>query len=180
MRNCHRCLAIILESFIRNQGIDEPVHGYVRLGNHVQCVRLFMPLVMVSLDGACGDVICGRCKGYNQFMGRISRSCDVNFEDCDDVNHRCNFLRPEEFHKDSMRAMKLMGICSCEDSDVRPVNEAARKRELRELEEKFKAISQHIHDSAFAEVWFGENPCGIFGATPTDLMHAFLHGALSA
>jgi len=39
-------------------------------------------------------------------------------------------------------------------------------------------LSTHMHTSAFLHVWFGENPNGIYGATPTDLMHAFLHGII--
>ena len=35
-----------------------------------------------------------------------------------------------------------------------------------------------MHISAFSEIWFGENPNGIYGATPTDLMHAFLQGII--
>jgi len=30
--------------------------------------------------------------------------------------------------------------------------------------------------SVLIHVWFGENPNGIYGETPMDLMHAFLHG----
>jgi len=33
-----------------------------------------------------------------------------------------------------------------------------------------------MHESAFNNIWFGDNPHGIYGAVPTDLMHAFLHG----
>jgi len=33
-----------------------------------------------------------------------------------------------------------------------------------------------LRESAFNNIWFGGNPHGIYGAVPTDLMHAFLHG----
>ncbi len=37
----------------------------------------------------------------------------------------------------------------------------------------------HMHTSAFLHVWFGAvNPNGIYSATPTDLMHVFLHGII--
>ena len=32
-RNYHHCLSIILESLIRNQGLEEPVYGFVRIGD---------------------------------------------------------------------------------------------------------------------------------------------------
>ena len=38
-------------------------------------------------------------------------------------------------------------------------------------------MSQHKHLSAFDGIDFGANDRGIQGATPTDLMHAFLEGA---
>jgi len=39
-------------------------------------------------------------------------------------------------------------------------------------------LSTQLHQSAFCNIWFGDNPNGIYGATPTDLMHAFLHGII--
>jgi len=36
----------------------------------------------------------------------------------------------------------------------------------------------HMHTSAFIHVWFGENPKGIYDATPMVLMHALLHGII--
>ncbi len=35
-----------------------------------------------------------------------------------------------------------------------------------------------MHNSAFQNVWFGQNINGITSATPTDLMHAICHGIL--
>ena len=39
-----------------------------------------------------------------------------------------------------------------------------------------KVFSSHVVDNAFFKLNFGPNPSGIFGATPTDLMHAFEEG----
>ena len=41
-----------------------------------------------------------------------------------------------------------------------------------------KTLCQHRHKSAFIGIEFGANDRGIFGATPTDLMHAFLEGVV--
>ena len=35
-----------------------------------------------------------------------------------------------------------------------------------------------MHNSAFWNLWFGQNLNGITSATPTDLMHAYCHGVL--
>ena len=34
-------------------------------------------------------------------------------------------------------------------------------------------LGAHVVDNAFFQIDFGNNPRGIFGATPTDPMHAF-------
>ena len=36
----------------------------------------------------------------------------------------------------------------------------------------YGVLGQHKVDNAFFGVSFGDSPCGIFGSTPTDLMHA--------
>ena len=44
-----------------------------------------------------------------------------------------------------------------------------------------KELSTHVSKNAFHQVSFGEFPLtavGIYGNTPTDLMHAFLEGVL--
>jgi len=43
---------------------------------------------------------------------------------------------------------------------------------------ELQQLSTHLHISAFSNIWFGENPNGIYGTTPTDLMHAFLQGII--
>jgi len=35
-----------------------------------------------------------------------------------------------------------------------------------------------MHNSAFWNLWFGQNLNGITSATPTNLMHAYCHGVL--
>ena len=40
------------------------------------------------------------------------------------------------------------------------------------------ALGQHKVGNAFFPISFGNSPCGIFGATPTDLMHALEEGII--
>jgi hypothetical protein len=51
-------------------------------------------------------------------------------------------------------------------------------RELKTIVKHLHSMSQHSHTSALELVDFGSNTLGICGATPTDLMHAFLEGVL--
>jgi len=46
---------------------------------------------------------------------------------------------------------------------------------VNKIMSELQLLSTHMHESAFCNIWFGANPHGIYGATPTDLMHAFLH-----
>ena len=43
---------------------------------------------------------------------------------------------------------------------------------------EYSKLSHHMHNSAFQNVWFGQNLNGITSATPTNLMHAYCHGIL--
>jgi hypothetical protein len=56
------------------------------------------------------------------------------------------------------------------------------KKELTHQRKKYTKIlhglSQHWHWSTFVGVNFAANSFGIHGATPTDLMHAFLEGVV--
>ena len=96
VRNYHRCLAKILESFIENQGYKKPVYGFFRLGPYIQKVRLFFPLACVIGDALSGDHFCGR---YQAYLGieRISRACTCHPDDADDLEHECEFLSMDYF-----------------------------------------------------------------------------------
>ena len=177
-RNYHRCLAKVLESFVNNQGFKEPLYGQFRLGPYIQKVRLFFPLCCFLGDALSGDRLCGRYEAY-QNVNRLTRSCDVSSANADNLYHQCRLLKMNDFQEDAVYALKLMGILECEsDDDEIPSDDEQRKQDLKVVEEEFQNNSQHIVDSAFAPVWFGVNKRGILGASPVDLMHAFLHGVL--
>ena len=57
-----------------------------------------------------------------------------------------------------------------------------RRRQLKEsykqLRERLHDLSIHRHHNAFAEAEFCDSEHGIFGSTPSDLLHAFLLGVL--
>ena len=66
--NYQSCLSVILQSFKSNQGMNEPIYGFVQIGNHVARCHLFFPLAFVIGDGLSGDQLCGRYKDFNHHM----------------------------------------------------------------------------------------------------------------
>ena len=82
------------------------------------------------------------------------------------------------FQEESLLALKLMGVLEFDDDDT-VLSENEGRKLLKEIEDELNDLSQHIFDNAFAHVWFGVNERGILGATPVDLMHAFLHGIVT-
>jgi len=175
-RNYHRCLAVILQSFMKQQGKDIPIYGTVRIGNFVARRRLFFPLAFVIGDGLSGDQLCGRYKNYSPNIARLSRTCNVSFHESDNPNWQCQFLKMEELQSVSIRALELHGFILNKEVDHLPIN--VKMYEMNQCMDKLQKLSQHMHDNAFDSVWFGVNPNGILGASPMDLMHAFLHGLI--
>jgi len=82
----------------------------------------------------------------------------------------------EELQSVSIRALELHGFILNEEVNHLPIN--VKMYEMNQCMDKLQKLSQHMHDNAFDSVWFGVNPNGILGASPTDLMHAFLHGLI--
>ena len=177
VRNYHQCLSKILESFIENQGFKKPVYGFFRLGPFIKKVRLFFPVACATGDALSGDHFCGRHQVYRNTM-RISRPCQCHPDEADDLEHDCQWLSMDWFQEESVLALKLMGVLEFDDDDT-VLSEKEGRMRLKEIEEELNDLSQHIFDSAFANVWFGVNERGILGATPVDLMHAFLHGIVT-
>lgn len=177
-RNYHSCLSVILRDFQRLQGLETPVLGHVRCGDLVQRARLFFPLCFVVGDGKSGDMLCGRKQSYSK--NRISRSCNVSFQYSDNENHYCQPIDYSAVHPKCVRYLKLIGKIpwdiTGEDNGKVPNSEKEKKREARLIKRELDSISQNPIDNAFSDVWFGSNTYGITAATPTDCMHAFLHG----
>ena len=177
-RNYHKCLSVLLNSVIGNQGFTQPLYRDIRFGQRVKRnTRLFLPLAIVAGDGLSGDMACGRQQSYKS--DRVSRRCDTKFEDLANFQRQCSFLSYPQIHVRCIRALKLMGLRQWEDSDLdRPTNDRAGNAELNNILDYLDGRSQHVVDNAFMHVWLGGNPLGILGSCPTDLMHAFCLGFL--
>jgi len=67
-RNYHSCLSDILQSFKSNQGMNEPIYGFIWIGNHIARHHLFFLLAFVIGDGLSSDQLCGRYKNYSPYF----------------------------------------------------------------------------------------------------------------
>jgi len=76
-----------------------------------------------------------------------------------------------------VKAMQLCDLIEKDDSDISD-SEEDDVNDINVIMSELQQMSTHIHESAFQNIWFGDNPYGIYGAVPTDLMHAFLHGII--
>jgi hypothetical protein len=64
-------------------------------------------------------------------------------------------------------------------ADVKVVlDNSISDRNKRESYYYLKLVSQHAVHNAFNGIDFANNPRGIYGATPHDLMHMFLEGIM--
>jgi len=131
-----------------------PIHGYIHSGNQ----------------------LCGCYNNYSPNVARISQTCDVPFQECDNPDWKCNFLKMENFQLILIWGLELSGLIL--DENVAWMSTNAQQYELNDCLSKLHKLSQHMHDNAFNGVWFGINPYGILGACPMDLMHAILHGLI--
>jgi len=163
---------------MKHQEKDIPSYGTtVRIGNFVAHCHLFFPLAFVIGNGLSGDQLCGCYKNYSLNIARLSCTCNVSFNESDNPNWQCQCIKMEELQSISIRALELQGFILNKEVDQLPINE--KMYEMSQCMDKLqKLVLQHMHNNAFNIVWFGENPNGMLGACPTDLMHAFLHGLI--
>jgi len=175
MINYHRCLSIIIEAI--NEADREGIYTWLRLGDQVKYVRLRIPIAFVIGDGKSGDQICQRFAGYTG-IARLSRPCTVSFKNADSPTEVCELITAKKIDS-------LVQTATSEPKDLLPPEEwdddkkvKAAKEEINSAQSDLVALSAHQVLNAFRESNFGGDERGIYGATPTDLMHAFQSGWL--
>ena len=170
VRNKHKCISAGLKSFLDAQGFHRRVVGWVRYGDKIQLKRVFFPLLKVLGDGKSQLQICGVYAGNK--ANHPSRACLVGRKQLSDYNHTCQWRIFSDVEEDIMDCLKCMNL-------VELLNHEEHKQyNEEELTSHLKALSIHPHNNAFTPAIMCRHPMGIFGATPTDPMHAFLHGVL--
>ena len=71
-----------------------------------------------------------------------------------------------------LKAIRLCDIVERDNSDISD-SEEENVNDIDISMSELQQMSTHMHESAFQNIWFGDNPHGIYGAVPTNLMHAF-------
>jgi hypothetical protein len=167
-RDYHACLDEILRSLIETQVNDNFIHC-LRLGDQLKWVKIKFAVAFVINDGKSADMLCGRYGSYG--AGCISRACNCDFDNCGDPHHQCTYRTQAPIEELQTIALGRYP----DDPTGELVVPQAEKDEAR-LE--LRCSSLHMVNNAFHKVGFGGDPRGIYGCTPTDLMHAFLEGVL--
>ena len=175
MRNYHRLLDVVLESFYCNQGNNKSIYRNVTIGRKTKKCRVFFPLAFVIGDGLSGDHLCGRT-GARHNCARLSRSCNVPHKEADNVMYRCTFLHSSDFDVVSDIVLRHLGLhdrpkSDEESTDSEESGPPVTAEQFRQSKQFLLSHSQHYFSSAFRRVWFGSNKRGIMGASPPDTLH---------
>ena len=183
VRNYHRILKVIMDDIASNQGWTEEIIMDIRIGNFIRKVNVFFPIAFFIQDGKSGDTITGRMatkKGGNC----PSRLCNLPFESLDDPYAPCS---PPDFKKVSAYSEKLLQLKGLLNLPNNVHHTGLSQKQLvgaiKKVRSQLKSVDRHAVDLATRNCWFGEQNAAkigenVFGASPPDMMHAFLHGLL--
>jgi len=152
-----------MHSTITHRGSKDGILFDLRLGDQIKTVLIRVPVAFIMNDGKSADMLTGRYGSYS--MGRVSRACYCSFQNLSNTKERCKYVVHHRIQKLQTTALG--------SGEMQPTL-TARNKAINDL----KALSIHVFANAFDDVCFGRDERGIFGCTPTDLMHAFLEGVL--
>jgi len=118
-----------------------------------KCVQvdLLCPILFISSDTPAADKLCGHYSSYSEGVKHVTCSCNVPFDKLDDPNFLCH---PVTWHK--MNVIATSGTL-----------------------EQLASISQHKCVNAFTDILIGDPVYKIYGALPTDTMHALRQRTMS-
>jgi hypothetical protein len=124
----------------------------LRIGNFVKNVNLRFPLAFVISDTQGADKICGRYVSYIDKIQRLHRMCQCHPSNATNTIAACQFVEMDA----------MMDVIDRDDKD-----------ELRLFSQSW------IPDHAFRNMDFGNNRHGIYGATPSDVLHGIKLGIIN-
>ena len=196
VRNYHRVLDMMLAGLVEAQ--RKPPVVRLRLGDEYRFVRARVFLVNCICDGLANEALVGRVQNRTAGCPRLCRACHTATTDSSTPNNPCRFVSQYAMERLTVAALgpepiadpplgqntspfewymeRKQGVTTA--TGMESANKLLRQRQKvceRILKEVF---SSHVVDNAFFKVDMGPNPAGIFGATPTDLMHAFEEGVV--
>jgi len=193
IRHYHASLDCMLSKLIHYQ--KKPPLVRVRIGEEYRYLFARFCIVNFISDGLANETLTGRMQSRGTGCRRLCRACHTPTKLCSDVNQSCRFLCQHGMEKLTIAAL------GPPDDERNPDNDNENTRFHRFLSTKDKkdhghykrllnarmlicqdvlkkVFSSHPVDNAFFKLDWGPNLRGIFGATPTDLMHAFEEGVV--
>ena len=107
-------------------------------------VELLCPILFISCDTPAAVKLCGHYSSYGEGVHQVTCSCNVSFDNLDDPYFPCQ-----------------------------PVTWADMNHIVTNgMDQELSAVSQHRCDIAFTDLTIGDPVHKIYGALPTDTMHA--------
>jgi hypothetical protein len=190
LRNYHSCLEVLFEKLIQAQ--KQPIVSYLRCGEYVRLVRLICPVAYIIGDAKSADALCGRYGGHNAGISRLCRACFVSQRDADKVFRQpCKFVEQRSVCRIVHWYLRRKNGRShvdkqFDDRDEPSVDEdsfcysshSSDQSWAGREQDRLRSLSTHDFIPAPFKLSFGGDPRGVFGATPTDLMHCFQLGIL--
>ena len=107
-------------------------------------VELLCPILLIASDTPAANKLCGHYSSYSEGVQHVTCSCNVPFDKLDDPNFPCH---PVTWHD--------MNLIITNGTD-----------------EELAAVSQHKCVNVFTNIVIGDPDYKIYGALPTDTMHA--------
>ena len=183
----HRFLDFILEGVQKVQ--DEGIVTWLRLGNRVKRVVLRVNVAFIIQDGKSADMTTLRRGGTFAGVKRISRSCNIPQALADAVNPNCGYWTLEDVAPAQAVVDKTIEeVMESAECNPQPPHSPLSEQEKHEkatgivaaAKQKLEDLGFHPIENAFLArcIRFGLDPRNIWGACPTDLMHAFQSGIL--
>ena len=165
VRNHHRVLGALLELF---QNLEEkPPCLHIRIGDEVRRMEVILTLLMMIGDMKSGDTLVGKCGSHNMGSPRLHRACDCPHDKAWDASRTCKFHSSKHFQA-------LADACTDEETGLLTMGKGPAMKARKELHR----LQQHRVSNAFRFLTMGNDPHGIAGMQPGDMMHAFLKGVI--
>ena len=156
----HKCLAVLLEDLATLQR-ERPVVNFTLDGIEYR-KTLVLPVAFVMGDQLSQDKHCGRRAVNAGGAGRIHRRCMCSSLNASNTKSQCQAVNKHDI--DAIVSLALQGKKIGLD-----LEEKLRAKFAKKVLEK--CYSMYAIDNAWANICFGTNAGGIYGATLDDPMH---------
>ena len=149
IRTYHAQLKEVLKTFISADSRLKGVKLPIGPKGVITC-DIVTCILFIIQDIQEGDSLCGRYGPHTSNIKRHIRNCNCKYKSLDNPLVACTMLETKKMH------------------DIAQSSNGALRKEW----------SQHRVDNAFNYVTFADSKHGIFGATPTEIMHVFRSGMI--